>query len=73
MNNKFSPELYFDLTNFEHRAIFEGLENVWYVLPRIVEYLAANVQPAIFGTVHPGGYLFGCYIFIAWRGCVEPG
>ncbi len=70
---KFSPEIYFDLTNFEHRAIFEGIINVWDVLPRIADYLAANLRPAILGTVHPGAYLIGDQIFIAEGAIVEPG
>jgi len=73
MNNKFSPETYFDLTVFEHRTIFDGIENVWDVLPRIAEYLAANLRPGIFGTVHPGAHLVGDDIFIAEGAIVEPG
>jgi len=69
----FTPETYFDLTNFEHRAIFDGITNVWEVLPRIAEYLAEHLQPAILGTVHPGAYLVGDDIFIAEGAIVEPG
>lgn len=69
----FNPEIYFDLTDFEHRAIFEGITNVWEVLPRIAEYLAVNLRPAILGTVHPGAYLIGDQIFIAEGAVVEPG
>jgi len=69
----FAPETYFDLTNFEHRAIFDGITNVWEVLPRIAEYLAEHLQPAILGTVHPGAYLVGDDIFIAEGAIVEPG
>lgn len=40
MNNSlFSPVTFFDLSNFSHAALFEGISNVWEVLPKLTEYI----------------------------------
>ncbi len=36
---RFTPELFFDLSQFAHKVIFDGCENVWEALDRIEEYL----------------------------------
>ncbi|MFH1353026.1 MAG: glucose-1-phosphate thymidylyltransferase [bacterium] len=43
----FKPEIFFDLAGFPHRGIFEGIVNVWEVLPRIKEYLKENIKPNV--------------------------
>lgn len=35
----FTPTSFFDLNNFDHRAIFDGVNHVWEVLPRIEGYI----------------------------------
>lgn len=47
MKLNFKPEVFFDLTGFPHRGIFENLVNVWEVLPRIKEYLKENIKPNV--------------------------
>lgn len=39
--NNFSPEYFFDLTSFSYKEIFDGIENVWEVLPKIKEYIGS--------------------------------
>lgn len=45
MVNSFSKELFFDLSNFAHSQIFDGIEHVWEVLPRLAAYV--KDKPAI--------------------------
>lgn len=33
------PQDFFDLTNFEHKAIFEGVENAWEAIEELSEYI----------------------------------
>lgn len=47
----FSPENYFDISQTEHQVIFENVENVWEVLPKIKAYLQFRLKPAILGQV----------------------
>lgn len=39
MNNKFEPENYFDLSEFTYRDLFDGVDHVWEVLPKISKYI----------------------------------
>jgi len=39
--NPFHPKLFFDLSDYEHAVIFDGVENVWEALNKIKEYLAS--------------------------------
>jgi NDP-sugar pyrophosphorylase family protein len=68
-----SPEDFFDLKDFEHARIFEGLEYVWQVLPRIKEYLEENLKPSILGRVVPGAYVEKERVFIGEGTVVEAG
>lgn len=36
--NNFNPSSLFDLSNFPYKDIFDNVQNVWEVLPRIYEY-----------------------------------
>lgn len=40
--SKFSPEHFFDLSSFEHCALFEGIAFVWQALDRLTPYLAGK-------------------------------
>ncbi len=71
------PEDYFDLTQFEHRDLFAGVEYVWEVLTRIGPYLvgwfAGQEGPIILGSVEPGAWLDGREVYIGPGAVVEPG
>jgi NDP-sugar pyrophosphorylase family protein len=71
----FNPSDFFDLTTFEHKAIFEDnrVTYVWDVLRLIGEYLEGMLEPEILGQVDPGAYLVGNRIYIAPGARVEPG
>ena len=56
---RFDPKDFFDLTGFEHRAIFRDCENVWEVLPRIGPYIRANFKSRMEGKVADGAFLDG--------------
>ena len=71
----FAPNDFFDLSNFEHRVIFEDprVRNVWDVLKLIDDYLNAILEPQILGQVDPRAYLIGEQIYIAPGARVEAG
>jgi NDP-sugar pyrophosphorylase family protein len=71
----FTPSDFFDLTDFEHKALFEGdtITQIWKVLKEIDSYLEANLKPGIEGQVHPGAYLMDEQIYLAPGAVVEPG
>jgi NDP-sugar pyrophosphorylase family protein len=52
-----APDDFLDLTDFAHRALFDGCEFVWEALKRLPDYLEANLRPAIEGTVMPGAWV----------------
>ena len=62
----------FDLSQTEHAALFEGGGPAWEVLPRISDYLAANLQPANHATVSPNAVI-GENVFLGKGTAVEPG
>jgi NDP-sugar pyrophosphorylase family protein len=73
-----APEDFFDLSLFEHRELFDGLEFVWQVLPRIEDYLGRvighTVQPRIHGRIEEGATLVNKdAIFIGEGTVVESG
>lgn len=55
----FSPEEFFDLSGFGHRAIFLDCPQVWDVLTKIEGYVRQRVRPDILGKVEKGAHLFG--------------
>lgn len=67
------PEDFFDLKDFEHARIFEGVEYVWEVLPRIEEYIKENLKPGIHGKVMPGAYVDEGKVFVGEGTVVEAG
>jgi NDP-sugar pyrophosphorylase family protein len=72
-----TPADFFELDNFEHRALFEGADRVWDVLPRIHGYLEAwfaalpPESPRIYGTILGSAYIVGD-VFIGPGTVVEP-
>ena len=65
---------FFDLTGFEHAAVFGAAEPVWAALgTRLDEYLAAWQRWEILSPLPVGTHVIGGNIFIA-EGChIEPG
>ncbi len=60
MPHALSPAALFDLSSFEHAALFEGLDYAWQALPRLAAYLAERVRDARDeAEIEPGALLFG--------------
>ncbi|MBI3920366.1 MAG: hypothetical protein HY318_03020 [Armatimonadetes bacterium] len=68
----FRPEEFFDLSSYEHAAIFEGVVDVWEVLKRIEGYVKANLNPGINGKVMDYAYVADD-VYIGEGTVVEPG
>lgn len=47
----FPIEEFFDLSHCEHRTLFENVENVWDVLPKIATYLQFRLKPGLHGKL----------------------
>lgn len=71
----FQIETYFDLSDFEHKALFldDAPAHVWDILPRIGPYLKKILQPGIHGTVYEGAFLIGSEIYLGPGAVIEPG
>lgn len=68
-----APATLFDLSAFEHRALFEGVERAWEALgKRLTDYIDAHVEHRLEGTVEPGAHLFGP-ILLAPGALIEAG
>lgn len=59
-SNPYSPELFFDLSSFQHRALFEGIQWVWQALEGLERYVLRcklgvlqSSQQAYAYLVHP--------------------
>jgi NDP-sugar pyrophosphorylase family protein len=73
-----SPSHFFNLSAFSHRAIFDGVTEVWDVIPRIEAYirtqLAGVYAPGLFGEVADGAYLVHPEsIYLGEGSTIEPG
>ncbi|MFH1539857.1 MAG: glucose-1-phosphate thymidylyltransferase [bacterium] len=53
------PAEFFDLSSFEHKALFDGVENVWETVARIGEYLERWKDWEIRGEVREGAVIVG--------------
>ncbi|GBC97819.1 Bifunctional protein GlmU [bacterium HR17] len=72
MDERLTPQHYFDLSEFAHRDLFAGVQRVWEVIPRIGDYVRAIVTPDIRGTVMDGAFVSG-QVFVGEGTVVEPG
>lgn len=54
-----APSAYLDLSHCPVPALFDGVEDVWNVLPRIAPWLAENLVPANHGTISGNVYTEG--------------
>ncbi|MCX5971054.1 MAG: glucose-1-phosphate thymidylyltransferase [Coprothermobacterota bacterium] len=70
--DRYSPATFFELHDCLFADLFSTVRFVWEILPRIGDYLAATLHPAIMGTVLEGAYLEGP-IYIGPGTVVEPG
>jgi UDP-N-acetylglucosamine diphosphorylase / glucose-1-phosphate thymidylyltransferase / UDP-N-acetylgalactosamine diphosphorylase / glucosamine-1-phosphate N-acetyltransferase / galactosamine-1-phosphate N-acetyltransferase len=68
----FKPEDYFDLNQTEHLPLFEGVSQVWDVLPQIEVYLKFRLKPAVQGQLL-GKPFVSDQVFIGEGTVVEPG
>ena len=68
----FAPDDLFDLRDFGHRALFDGLKYVWEALPRIEGYIKSVIRPGIHGEVMAHVTLVGD-VSIGEGTVVEPG
>lgn len=66
------PEDFFDLSKSKHSDIFDGVEFVWDALKRIPDYVKANLEPGIHGTVSNLAYVADD-VYIGPGTVVEPG
>jgi NDP-sugar pyrophosphorylase family protein len=72
MSTTFAPADFLDLAQTEHATLFDGVTNAWEVLPKLKDYLAANLQPENRGRVI-GTPVIGEQVFIGEGTVIEPG
>lgn len=69
-----TPVDFFDLTSFEHSALFEGVHFVWEVLQKIALYLGRHTTWQQRGRVEKGAFLINPEtIFLGKESVVEAG
>jgi NDP-sugar pyrophosphorylase family protein len=55
-----APATLFDLAGFEHRELFQGVENAWEALgERLIAYMNARAAHRLEGTIEPGAFVQG--------------
>ena len=62
----------FDLDHTDHTSLFGSLDQVWEVLPRISDYLLANLRPGQLGQAHGQAVIEGD-VFIGEGTLIEAG
>lgn len=67
------PQDFFDLSHFEHKAIFDDVLYVWDAISKINDYIKRVIKPQISGKVMEGAFLIGDDITIGEGTVVEPG
>jgi len=65
-------DYYFDLTDFKHRAVFDGCEYIFDVFKKLADYVKQNLRPQILGTVMPGAFV-SPNVFLGKGSVVQPG
>jgi len=69
MDTHFKPNNYFDLSEFTHRDLFDGVEHVWEIVPKISEYIQMMFDS---GKLKPN-YKNSTNIFIGENTFIEEG
>jgi len=69
------PTVFFDLSEFEHAALFDGIDHVWHALgERLKDYIASHARADVRGTVMEGAWIDPENpVFIGEGTVVEPG
>jgi NDP-sugar pyrophosphorylase family protein len=68
-----APSTLFDLSGFEHRALFDGVEHAWQALgEHLVAYLAKHCVHRLEGTVETGAFITGP-VLLAKGATIEAG
>ncbi len=72
------PEAFFDLSDFAHRALFDGKTYVWEALNAIPDYIDAfcaslDFDAGVAGDVEPGALILGERITVASGAVIEAG
>jgi NDP-sugar pyrophosphorylase family protein len=68
----FSPTTFLDLSETAHGEIFQDVEWVWEVLPKIKDYVAAHLEPGHAGAEPAEGAFVGEAVWIGEGTVVEP-
>src|ERR1051326_4534756 len=68
----FKPADFFDLSQTEHAAIFDGCDYAWQALKKIAAYLEANLRPGLKNRCEGVAYI-GEKVFIGEGTIVEDG
>ena len=63
---------YFDLSTFEHKAVFAQAEYIFDIIRILPEYIKECLKPEIKGTVMPGAFV-DKHVFIGEGSIVQPG
>ena len=72
MSPIFAPADFLDLAQTEHAALFDGVAHAWEVLPKLKDYLAANLKTENRGRMI-GQPVIGERVFIGEGTVIEPG
>jgi UDP-N-acetylglucosamine diphosphorylase / glucose-1-phosphate thymidylyltransferase / UDP-N-acetylgalactosamine diphosphorylase / glucosamine-1-phosphate N-acetyltransferase / galactosamine-1-phosphate N-acetyltransferase len=68
-----APTTLFDLATFEHRALFDGVENAWEALgERLIAYMNGITTHRLEGTIEPGAFVQGP-VLLAKGALIEAG
>lgn len=67
-----TPVDFFDLSNYTHKSLFEGITYVWDALKNLESYLAQQLQPGCRAQVHPSAVIEGP-VMIGAGTVIEPG
>lgn len=68
----FPTDEFFDLTHCDHRALFENVEHVWEVLPKIAHYLKFRLKPGIHARLIGKPFVSGA-VFVGKGSVIEQG
>jgi NDP-sugar pyrophosphorylase family protein len=72
--NELTADIYFDLTGYKHKILFDPSKPVWEALQRLGHYLATLKLGEIKGKVDPRAYLIDPHLITIEEGAVvEPG
>jgi len=55
----FAVDRFFDLSDFEHAAVFDGCDRAWDVLKNIAPYVREHATMDVRGTVEEGAHIIG--------------